>query len=339
MTDNLNIDELLNGYIDGELTRRQQVELKRLIDNDPVLAKRLRQFHRCKMIVNALPRTQAPPHMLRDIKRRLERKTLLEEPLPFVPQTKTEGTAHLFYRKLLNAAALIALIAVLAGVIYTIVVPSDTTQKTIAGKPWAQPLQPSQKKTQKLTQVTLVKDTPQKGTFNGKIILTTNNLLALDAFVNRTIIETGLLTKTQLDGEKRRSVFDINCSHGEFEKLLAQLSGIWQKCDSKTLLLYTKQFTDQVSVRNVNPQQILQMAKLNSIDEQIKVAQEYDALNNIKASLPGQTLLAALDYQQQFSFSIPKPVLTSPQPKPTDQTKEQKEPQNVHLTIVIQDSK
>ena len=39
MTDDLNIDELLNGYVDGELDRRQQVELKRLIDNDPVLAK------------------------------------------------------------------------------------------------------------------------------------------------------------------------------------------------------------------------------------------------------------------------------------------------------------
>ncbi|MHC4266052.1 MAG: anti-sigma factor family protein [Planctomycetota bacterium] len=339
MTDDLNIDELLNGYIDGELTQRQLVELKRMVNHDPVVAKRLNRLQRCKMMVNALPQIQAPPNMLRDIKLRLERETLVEEPAPVVPEIKAVGTAHLFYRKMLKVAAMIALLAVLTGVIYTIVAPSDTTQKTIVSNTWQPPVQVVEKTPQNIKEVTILKATPGKDIFNARIILTTDSLLPLDAFINRAIVELGLLPVTQLDSEINRSVFDINCSQDDLEKLLAQLSTIWKKCDSKTLQLYTQKFPDQISVQNINPQQIIQMSKLSSIDEQIKVAQEYSALNNIKASLPGQTLFAKFDAEQQFSFSIPKPVLTSAQPRPSEQTTEQKEPQKVYLTIVIQDSK
>ncbi|MHC4187387.1 MAG: anti-sigma factor family protein, partial [Planctomycetota bacterium] len=204
MTDDLNIDELLNGYIDGELDGRQQVELKRLVDHDPILAERLNKLKRCKMVVNALPRTQAPPHMLRDIKLKLERKTLIKEPHPYPPQAKTADAPHVFYRRLLKVAAMIALFAALTGVIYTIVAPSDSTRKTLVDKPWQPPVQVAKQTPEKTTEVTITEAIPLQGTFNGKIILTTQNLLPLDAFVNRGIVELGLLPKTELDSEKNR---------------------------------------------------------------------------------------------------------------------------------------
>ena len=34
MSEKLNIDELLNGYVDGELSERQATEIKRMILND-----------------------------------------------------------------------------------------------------------------------------------------------------------------------------------------------------------------------------------------------------------------------------------------------------------------
>ncbi|MHC4254072.1 MAG: hypothetical protein ACYSUL_00460 [Planctomycetota bacterium] len=291
------------------------------------------------MMLNALPQMQAPPNMLRDIKLRLEEKTILEEPAPLIPQKKTDGAASLFYRRLLKVAAMIALLAVLTGVIYTLVAPSDTTQKTFVDRPWQQPVQIAQDSPEEITESAIVEEIPVKETFDGKIILTTENLLALDAFMNRTIIEMGLVTNTQLDSEKNRSVFDINCGQDELEKLMVQLGTVWKKCDTKTLQLYTQQFPDQITVQNVNPQQIIQLANLNSVDEQIKVSQEFRTLNDIKASLPGQKIFASLEIQEQFSFNIPKPVLTSAQPQPADQPAVQKEPRNVYLTIVIQDSK
>jgi hypothetical protein len=337
MTDDLNINELLNGYIDGELTTRQQVELKRLVDNDPAISKKLSRLKRTKMMVNALPKMRAPANMLRDIRLKLDGKALHEEPVLLASVSEQKSSFYFTYRKVLTIAAMIALVAVLASVFYTIVAPSDVTQQPISGIVLDQPEDELEPPIEVPTAVAAVDNTPAKGTFNGRIILTTENLLALDAFVNRTIIELGL--KTQIESEKSRSVFDIKCSHSELEKLLAQLSDVWQECDSKTLQLYTQQFQDHISVQNVNPQQIIQVASLHSIDEQAKVAQEYNILNNIKVSLPGQKLLAAAVPQGEFSFSIPKPRLASSESEPIQQTTDQIEPQNVNLTIVVQDSK
>ena len=44
MKQNQNIDELLNGFIDEELTTRQHTEVKRLIKNDAQIAKRLKEL-------------------------------------------------------------------------------------------------------------------------------------------------------------------------------------------------------------------------------------------------------------------------------------------------------
>ncbi|MHC4757498.1 MAG: anti-sigma factor family protein [Planctomycetota bacterium] len=339
MSDDLNIDELLNGYIDGELTPRQQVELKRLLNHDEAMKKRLNRLLRCKEMVNALPKQQAPPNMLRDIKLQLEGKTLREKPASLELPTRTKHAVHPFYRSTLKIAAMIALLAVLVGVIYTIMAPSDSKQKIIAD-PSRQDLgEISLPKTSDIAQVTVVKENPRLAAFNGKILLTTDSLLPLDAFINRTIVELGLLSSTRLESEKNRSIFDINCSQDELEKLLAQLGTIWQKCDSKTLHLYAQQFPDRVTVPNVTTRQILQIAQMVSTDDQIKTAKDYSSLNRIKASLSQQTLYAAMDAPEQFSFSIPKPVLASVQTQTDEQDPESKGPQNMYFTIVIQDSK
>ncbi|MHC5076061.1 MAG: anti-sigma factor family protein [Planctomycetota bacterium] len=337
MTDDLNINELLNGYIDGELTTRQQVELKRLVDNDPAISKKLNRLKRTKMMVNALPKMQAPANMLRDVKLKLEGKALHKEPVLLASVSEQKGSFYSTYRKVLTVAAMIALVAVLISVIYTIVAPSDVTQQPISGIVLDQTEHEIEPQIEAPTTVAAEDKAPAKGTFNGRIILTAENLLKLDAFVNRTIIDLGL--NTQIESEKSRSVFDFKCSHSDLEKLLAQLSDVWQECDSKTLQLYTQQFQDHISVQNVKPQQIIQVASLGSIDEQAKVAQEYNVLNSIKISLPGQKLLTAAVPQGEFSFSIPKPRLASSESEPVKQTTDQIEPQNVNLTIVVQDSK
>ena len=45
-----NMDELLNSFIDGELTPRQQTEVQRLIAHEEKVAQRLRQLQKCKML-------------------------------------------------------------------------------------------------------------------------------------------------------------------------------------------------------------------------------------------------------------------------------------------------
>jgi len=340
MSKDLNIDELLNGYIDGELSTRQTVELKRLINHDPEITKKLQRLQRTKKIISALPKVTAPAHIFKDVKLRLGEKIPVSEPLPAFSQRPEEKKAlPVFYKRVLAAAAVIALLAGVIGIVSTMIAPQDTAQMPVVLDDVPPPEQPMSESIQPVDPVVLARRTDAPDTFNGKIILTTDSLLPLDAFLNRTIVELGLLPITEIYSEKNRSVFDIHCRYDQAKTLLAQLGTVWHKCESKTLYLYKEQFPDYVTVENVSPQQILQIADLNTLDEQIKVAGQFNTLNNVESSLTDRSLMAALN-QQRFSFSIPRSFLTSVQVPPDEQQSEkQNQPKNIYLTIVIRDRK
>ena len=62
--ENQNTEELLNSYIDGELTEREKTEVQRLISHDAQVAQRLRELQKSKMLVSSLPRAKAPAKIL-----------------------------------------------------------------------------------------------------------------------------------------------------------------------------------------------------------------------------------------------------------------------------------
>jgi hypothetical protein len=115
------MDQLLNSYIDGELADRQRTEVQRLIAHDPQVAQRVQELQKCKILVNSLPRAEAPGRMLERIKIALESKTIAA--LEPSGSERRRGAKHLLVRRVLSAAAMIALVAVLGTVVYTIVVP------------------------------------------------------------------------------------------------------------------------------------------------------------------------------------------------------------------------
>ena len=137
MKENRNIDELLNSFIDGELTARQRTEAQRLIAHDAQVAQRLRELQKCKTLVSSLPYVEAPAEMLEVVKTSLERRTLLGQQSSAFDQRA--GARHLLVRKVLSAAAMIGLVAVLAAVIYTIVGPESSPQKPVVMEDWRQP--------------------------------------------------------------------------------------------------------------------------------------------------------------------------------------------------------
>ena len=73
------IDELLNGFIDGELSSRQQTEVQRLIANDTQVQQRLKQLKKTKLLVGSLPFVEAPSDTFELVTTSLERRTLLDE--------------------------------------------------------------------------------------------------------------------------------------------------------------------------------------------------------------------------------------------------------------------
>lgn len=224
MQEDINIDELLNSFIDDELTQRQQTEIRRLIAHDPQIKRRLRQLQKCKMLVGSLPHAEAPADLAEQVKASLERKTLLEQQPSGFDQRK--GARHLLVRKVLAAAAMIGLVAILSAIVYTIVAP-ETAPPVMA--------------------------------FSGRLELKTNNFSAADAFINKAIQDNGLLGDSTPSRRGDKTVYSLTCSRERLNSLLTDLNSIWERFDSAALFVETKVPGEQVVVADVTAEQIVDL--------------------------------------------------------------------------------
>jgi anti-sigma factor RsiW len=336
--ENPNIDELLNGFIDGELTARQQTEVQRLIAHDSQIAERLRQLQKCKMLVGSLPFAEAPAEMSEQIRYSLERRTLLGQQVARVDER--EGARHLLVRKVVAAAAMIGLIAVLGGVIYTIVVPKAVTDKPVAIEGWERPVRKVE--AEKLTpaiETSAERAIAQAGLvaigFNGRLELKTSALSAVDAFINRAIEDNGLLGKVSPKTEGDKSVYALSCSRQGLSLLLADLGNIWSRFDSATLFVETEHFGEQVVVDAVAAEQIVEIVNQDSLERRIEVAKDFAVLNKMGELLPGKEILTAIDYSRPDLISIPKPVLTSSEKTIKKPASQEEDKEEVRVTIVV----
>ena len=315
-----NMDELLNSFIDGELPARQQTEVQRLVDHDEKIAQRLQHLQKCKMLLNSLPVTEAPPQILENVKASLARKPLLDESA--LRRTERAGTRHLLGRKLFAAAAMLGLVGILTAVVYTIVAPETVTQGPVA-----------------------VVAAP----FSGRLELKTNDLPAVVGVINRAIEEN--IPSDEWIASDQNNVKEphaLICSSESFNLLLAELGNIWDKLDSAHLFVDTEVFGEQVVVDAVTAEQIAGIVNQDDSKRRIEVAKDFAVLNNIAEYLPGREILTAIDDTTVGLITPPKPVLTwnqktvkkspaSPATLGSDQNPPMagKENKNIHLTITV----
>jgi len=232
------IEELLNSFIDGELTERERTEVQRLITHDEQVAKRLRELQKTQMLVGSLPRAEAPAQIMNGIKASLEREKVSDEPVWSVERfEKRAGARHLLARKVLAAAAMIGLVAIFGGVIYTIVAPDADYR---AGMPTV--------------------------AFSGRVELKTNALMEVNAFINRAIEDNGLSDCVSLESRGNRRVYSITCSREDLNLLLADLANIWERFDSSTLFVEAKSPGKQVVVNGVSAEQISKLITIPKPD-------------------------------------------------------------------------
>lgn len=52
---NQNIEELLNGFVDDELSAKEAAEVGQLIEKDQSVARRLHEIETCRLLVSSLP--------------------------------------------------------------------------------------------------------------------------------------------------------------------------------------------------------------------------------------------------------------------------------------------
>ena len=333
MKENPDIDELLNGFIDGELTARQTTEVQRLIDHDAEIAARLRKLQRCKILVGSMPLDRAPAGLAEDIKAALERRTLLAQPPQF--SSERRGAKHLLVRKVLSAAAMFGLVAALAVVIYTIVGPGSITDAPIAGK--YQP--PSAGKTElpepapqllATAQKPSIEDSIATKQFNGTLELKTGDLPAVVAVIRKAIADNGLLENVSPIAQEHKNGYTLgtlSCSREALGLLLADLESVWPKLDSATLFIESQNTAGRVVVNAVTVEQIARIAGQESTGKRIALAKDF-ASKNI-----AEKTIAKNDSTPEL-IPIPKPRLTQPEETIKKLTRTE-DAQKVHLTIVL----
>jgi hypothetical protein len=325
MDEKSNIEELLNGYADGELTQRQHTEVQRLLQHDENVAKRLREIQRCKILVGALPSVKPPADLAQSIMEAVESKTLRQQPA--VRYNEKIGARDLLFRKLISVAAVVVLVGVLAGVIFTILSPQDTLDNKVAEK---------QGDTAAVN--TNIEVKPQilpvvaSADFAGRLELTTSNSVAVQAYIKRVIEENNLASKASLSFMPDNAGYTIRCGENGFASFVAGLENIWTRFDSATLYVETDQPGREVAVDMVSVQQIKEIVGRDTLESRIKTAQDYAVLNTISGNFPGKEIFASLDNKRP-DFVIPKPLLAGP--RPATKTLSIEQGQKITLTIVV----
>jgi len=321
MRDSQDINELMNCYIDGELNQRQQTELQRLIKHDREAARQLQRLQKCKLLLGAMGRAEAPPEMLERIKTSLQTKQIMGERYSGVE--RREGVATLWARRLVTTAAMVVLLAVLGAVVYTILSPEDAptgvaveeatdTSPTVLGA--ADP-------------------------FYGTLRLRTAVFAAADSSINKALADNGISADVSQDNTGNRTVYTLTCTPNRLKILLADLGNVWGRLDSAELVVETDEFGRQVVVADVLPEQVCEIADTGAFEARLELAGEYAGLNTIRRLTPGKEVFAAIaDKPLDLTVAPPKPLITGGGREALEKPPTTSPPgqQAVHLTIVVE---
>lgn len=318
------INEMLNSFIDGELPVAQQNDVKQLISQDNEIARKMRQLQKCKYMVGSIPRVKAPGRILTDVKASLASKALLKKkPSAY---SKSTGTRHLMARKVLSAAAMISLVAVLSAVIYTIVAPETITDEkvVVVKKEIPDVIGPE------TTSIMVAEE------FHGRLELNTSNILAVNGFINMAIEDRGILCSINQADQQGKCIYTLNCSREDIGMFLSDLNSIWSEFESAKLFVNTEEFAKTIEVQAVNTEQIADIVKQDTSEKAVLMAKDLAVINNVDEHLPGTEILAAIDVESNGlneSLRMPRVRLTGGERKPIKQ--KDNDLNKVYLTIIV----
>jgi hypothetical protein len=305
---NPKIEELLNSYIDDELSADERSQVQRLIRENHTIAQRLRQLERCKALVSSLPPAEPPAQVIAGIKQLLRNHSAgTSEPRHIESR---RGARHLFVRQVMAASIIIGLVGIMGAVVYKIVEPAKTTTPIAAVQP-SPAVGPAiiPVETKKAIAVAAAENSTSIGLYS--LQLQTADFTAVDAYVNKLLEESPWLRYEATKDQPGKSAYRILCSRGGLEAMMSDLATVWSKFDSTTLIVRTDNVGQYVTVASVKPEQIADIARQDTIDGRVKLAKDFAMLNSVERIMPGEKMLAATERSMPELTTIPKPVLTS----------------------------
>lgn len=321
MKNDYETDKLLNAYIDGRLSLREENEVNRLISHDSAAAERLNELQKCKLLLQSLPVSKAPAGILNDVLAKLSPSGEDVPEVLYKPKHQLLGIVQLFLRKSIAAAALFLLVSGLAVMIYYIV---SSPQKTnIARGPETGPVIEIQTGNIIEPQPTL----PAAPVFVARLELKAKGQNA-HAAIGKFLEEKLASDLTILPVEAQKSVYIINCTSEKIANLSADLQNLWKDFTDSRLFVDTNTPGRVIVVDSIKPNQFVDILLQNNLDTQLKAATWYAFTNNLsRTTLP--TPITSGTYASRPN-DIPKPYFAG-----SENSNPSTPPPIIHLTIEI----
>lgn len=310
MNEEMKIEELLNSFVDGELSVRQRTEVKRMAANNPHIEQRLKQLQKCRMLVSALPVAHAPASIMQNVRASLETRARSSEGARVSVSGTSKNTGLILFRRVLAAAAVICIAAVLV-IVTNILRPAQPTGNGSESG------------------VVSVAD----ATFTGRLVLKTNDhdLKAVNSVISRAIENSGFAESATPIKDTSRYVYTLNCSREGLNRILADLNDNWDKLSSASLSVDTRIFGQSVEIDRITPSQIIAIANQKDAEESVEVARNVAVTNSITQILPDNPIFSAGRNAQSGFGSMPEPLMVKNYPP----SKQENGEKTVQLRIVL----
>ncbi len=302
------IDELLSGYLDGELSQRQHTEVQRLIEHDPDTRAKVDQLRKQKLLMLAMPVESAPDTLIDDIKIAMERKLILDESP--TGTSESEGRRQLYFRRAMTAAVIFVLLGSLIAIVVNIIAPAPASNDNFATNTNTG-IDSTVENTSPLPRPEIVRP-KDEALFSANLALTTKESIAMSSFVWKAIFNNGLRDDTYPERLTSKTTYQITSDVDRVIALLNEIATAWDRCDTAALSAYSAGIDSDIVIENITAQQAVSVFTQDNTDKRLELAKVYATLNTSTGDDREQMLLAMKANDSKDVPPIPiKPEYTS----------------------------
>jgi hypothetical protein len=297
MSEKTDIDELLNCYVDGEVSERQATEVKRMMLHDRSVAARVKELQRQRQLLASLPAEPAPSALAQSVRGILERRMLLVAASS--PERRLLGSLDLWWRKLAAAAAMLALVAGLVVLVIIVLGPPGGPERNIAV------VAPAHTEDSRTGGAPV---RPEESLVTMELVLKTAGPGALNSVIAKAIDTRGLWNCAAVDRQISRTAYTLSCDRESIRDILGELQGIWSNVTYKSLSV-AGAGEEAVVVESVTPEQLAAVVSAPDLPSCVASARQFAEANMHRGDSVAET---GTDGDSASQERIPKPFLTSP---------------------------
>lgn len=326
------IDFLIQGFLDGELTQRQRTELKRLAQHNPSIRKELHVLFRQKELFSSLPVEKAPKELAEEIRLKLERRMILDaEP---AAQVRPISRAHLLLRRIAAVAAMLLLpLGILAILVIQIMKPADDLLQ--GNPPAVAELNPSDGAA--LPNPDASAAVPEKAAVIslGHLSLITDQPIAVNERIKNGIVSNNLLSGAASQRSETSAVYRIQCGQVQMLTLLGDLEPVWPNCSRQQLVLSPDDpaAAKAVVIEGIRPDQLKSLAGESNPVRLQMIAAHIERLNRVN---PADYMLAVQPESEETTVLQPvKPRIAWAEENRDQKAGQQDEPDNGPQVLLV----